>query len=84
MTGMHLHTIISTHREAIVIKNMLRSRFYMIQKINPIKRTEVVNVRFLPEEILMLKEEAASKGIPLSTYCYLIIKNAINEQMKQA
>lgn len=56
----------------------------MIQKINPIKRTEVVNVRFLPEEILMLKEEAASKGIPLSTYCYLIIKNAINEQMKQA
>lgn len=55
----------------------------MIQKINPIKRTEVVNVRFLPEEIQMLREEAQSKNIPLSTYCYLIIKNAIeHEQIK--
>lgn len=56
----------------------------MIQKINPIKRTEVVNVRFLPEEIQLLKNEAISKDIPLSTYCYLIIKNAIDEQIKKS
>lgn len=54
----------------------------MIQKINPIKRTEVVNVRFLPEEIQIIKEEAVSKNIPLSTYCYLIIKNSISGQKK--
>lgn len=54
----------------------------MIQKINPIKRTQVVNVRFLPEEIEVLREDASSQNIPLSTYCYLIIKKAIDEQKK--
>lgn len=56
----------------------------MIHNINPIKRTEVVNVRFLPCELEIIRAEAISKDIPLSTYCYLIIRNAIDEQMKRA
>lgn len=79
-----MFSIITFKLVAIIVDSIVEGKFYMIRKINPIKRTEVVNVRLLPEEIQMLKEEAASKAIPLSTYCYLIIKNAIDEQMKQA
>ena len=56
----------------------------MKREIAPIKRTKVINIRVLPDDLKPLQEMADKKGLAISTYCYLIIKNAIDEQMKRA
>jgi len=43
------------------------------------KRTKLVNLRVLPEDYDELQKLAAKKGIATSTYCYLIIKESINQ-----
>lgn len=46
----------------------------------PTRRSEVINIRFMPQDISRLQKLAEKKGIPLSTYCYLIIKNTIDHE----
>ena len=57
----------------------------MKQEVAPIKRTKVINVRVLPDDLKPLEELANKKGLSVSTYCYLIIKSVIErEQIKQS
>ena len=57
----------------------------MKQEIAPIKRTKVINIRVLPDDFRPLQEMADKKGLAVSTYCYLIIKDVIeHEQLKQS
>lgn len=57
----------------------------MKQEIAPIKRTKVINIRVLPDDFTPLQKMADKKGLAVSTYCYLIIKDAIeHEQLKQS
>lgn len=44
----------------------------------PTRRSQVINLRFLPQDVIKLQKMAQEKGIPLSTYCYLIIKDTID------
>lgn len=44
----------------------------------PTRRSQVINLRFLPLDVIKLQKMAQEKGIPLSTYCYLIIKDTID------
>ena len=55
----------------------------MKREIAPIKRTKVINIRVLPDDVPLLQDMADKKGLAVSTYCYLIIKNAIDEQMNR-
>ena len=43
-----------------------------------ITRTEVINIRFMPQDVSKLQELASKKGIALSTYCYLLIKEVLD------
>lgn len=57
----------------------------MKHEIAPIKRTKVINIRVLPDDVKILQSMADKKGLAVSTYCYLIIKDAIeHEQTKQS
>lgn len=49
----------------------------------PTKRSHVINLRFLPQDVIKLQKMAEQKGIPLSTFCYLIIKNTIDKESTQ-
>lgn len=51
----------------------------------PMKRSEVINIRVLPTDSEILRNKARARGLAVSTYCYLIIKDAIeHEQLKQS
>lgn len=52
---------------------------YMKEEIMPIKRSEVINIRVLPIDLEILRNRAQAKGLALSTYCYLIIKDTIQD-----
>lgn len=55
----------------------------MKHEIAPRKRTKVINIRVLPDDVKILQSMADKKGLAVSTYCYLIIKDAIeHEQIK--
>ena len=47
----------------------------------PTRRSQVINLRFLPQDVIKLQEMAERKGLPLSTFCYLIIKNTIDKEI---
>ena len=49
----------------------------------PTKRSHVINLRFLPQDVIKLQKMAEQKGLPLSTFCYLIIKNTIDKEAIQ-
>ena len=49
----------------------------------PTKRSHVINLRFLPQDVIKLQKMAEQKGLPLSTFCYLIIKNTIDKESAQ-
>lgn len=49
----------------------------------PTKRSHVINLRFLPQDVIKLQTMAEQKGLPLSTFCYLIIKNTIDKESTQ-
>lgn len=46
----------------------------------PTRRSQVINLRFLPQDVTTLQKMAEQKGLPLSTFCYLIIKNMIDKE----
>lgn len=49
----------------------------------PTRRSQVVNLRFLPQDVIKLQKMAEQKGLPLSTFCYLIIKNTVDQETVQ-
>lgn len=46
----------------------------------PTRRSQVINLRFLPQDVIKLQKMAEQKGLPLSTFCYLIIKDMIDKE----
>ncbi|MBS7825099.1 hypothetical protein J7624_02560 [Wohlfahrtiimonas chitiniclastica] len=49
----------------------------MKEETVPIKRSEVINIRVLPADAEILRERAQARGIALSTFCYLLIKDEL-------
>ncbi|GAA5100681.1 plasmid mobilization protein [Wohlfahrtiimonas larvae] len=51
----------------------------MKSDVEPSKRTKVINIRVKPEDAEKLQLLANQKGLALSTYCYLLLKNEADQ-----
>lgn len=49
----------------------------------PIKRSEAINIRVLPTDADILRERAKARGLALSTFCYLLLKDELERYIKE-
>lgn len=53
----------------------------MKEEITTRKRAKLINLRVLEEDFVEIQKLANQKGIPVATYCYLIVKEAIDQKI---